>query len=120
MKIALTLAAVLFLAGCQSEKTQDWRISCLESSYTAQKGDLDKVQLTLNQMIQTGTLTVTTGTLVATVPNLPPAPKPSTGVETIAKVIDQAAKATPLLPAPFGLIATGILAALSGLFKRKS
>ena len=119
MKIALTLA-VFFLFGCQAEKIQDWKISCLESSYTAQKDDLDKVQLTLNQMIQTGTLTVTTGTLVATVPNLPPAPKPSTGVETIAKVIDQAAKSTPLLPAPVGLIATGILAVLSSIFKRKT
>lgn len=112
----IILASVLLLSGCQtaSERLQDWKIACIEATVQAHSNDIRKVV----SVLSSGSL-VSSGSLTSTEIHLPPPPEVSSqGREQIGEVLEQTAKVAPLIPAPFGVAIAGILAILSGLFKK--
>jgi hypothetical protein len=122
MKKLILLASVAGLFGCQHEARQDYEIQCLSARTTALTTDVSHLISVVN--LNTGTLTLSSGTMVVpTSPVLPPTVTTSTGegwidqVLTVAKTGVQAS--APFLPAGVGLLALAILSSLSGLFKKK-
>jgi hypothetical protein len=117
MKPLIPFVLALSFLGCQAaerEKRQEWTLGCLTERVDANTQDIGKLVAEVNR--------ISSGTLVQTVPNLPPKPASKEkgllekGVEMLGKVVQVA---SPYLPAPVGGVAIGILAILTGIFKRK-